>query len=269
MSLSSITASTRTAAAAGGSLDDFAKLSSEPKKFASGNAALGKPRSPSDARRALGPESVALKPDEVKALATAFLPIAQKIVDTTFAPFITAAPPLQLKLWSPEQMKANNPGQNMDGTVAYTDTGRPGIVNVAYASPMFKNLNVDAKDLKMYLVHEVLHTRSAAFSVDIQETYGKPLANGKPATFSDGSEVRGITEGLTEIYTLMATSQKKSSATYGREMKWAYKLGAKVGPDTLAKAYFGNDAASMALVKKAIDELVAEDKRSPASARSR
>ena len=119
------------------------------------------------------------------------------------------------------------------------------------------------------MVHEVLHTRSAAFSVDIQETYGKPLANGKPATFSDGSEVRGITEGLTEIYTLITTSQKSTSSAYQREMKWVNELADKVDPDTIAKAYFRNDAASMVRVKKAINELVAEDKRTPASAGSR
>ena len=252
-----------------GSAVDLSKLSADPRKIASGNAASEKPRSSPAVRTALGPGSVALKPAEVKALATSFLPVAQKMVDTTWAPFIKSAPQLQLKLWSPEQMKANNPGVNMDGTIAYTDTGRPGVVNVAYQSPMFSKLNVDARDLKMYMVHEVLHTRSAAFSVNIQETYGKPLANGKPATFSDGSEVRGITEGLTEIYTLITTSQKTPSSTYNREMKWAYRLADKVDPDTIAKAYFGNDAASMVQVKKAINELVAADKRSAASAGSR
>lgn len=82
----------------------------------------------------------------------------------------------------------------------------------------------------MYLVHEVLHTRSIAFSNNVEKTYGKPLASGKPATFSDGSEVRGITEGLTEIYTLMATSKNTSSSTYNRQIQWAVKLIKKVGP---------------------------------------
>ena len=269
MYLPSITASIGTAAATGSNTVDIAKLAGDAKTLASGKTSSEKPRSSPAVRTALGPTSVALKPDEVKALATSFLPMAQKMVDTTWAPFILLPPKLQLKLWSPAQMKANNPGVNMDGTIAYTDTGRPGVINVAYQSPMFSKLNVDARDLKMYMVHEVLHTRSAAFSVDIQETYGKPLANGKPATFSDGSEVRGITEGLTEIYTLITTSQKSTSSAYQREMKWVNELADKVDPDTIAKAYFRNDAASMVRVKKAINELVAEDKRTPASAGSR
>lgn len=136
-------------------------------------------------------------------------------------------------------MRANNPGKNIDRTIAHThtDTGRPGIVNVAFQNPMFKKLNVNARDLQLYLVHEVLHTRSASFSVNIGETYGKPV------TFSDGSQVSGITEGLNERYTLVATSQETPSSTYGLEIKWADKLAIKVSPETMAKAYFGNDAA--------------------------
>ena len=81
--------------------------------------------------------------------------------------------------------------------------------------------------------------------------------------------MRGITEGLTEIYTLITTSQKNTSSAYQREMKWVNKLADKVGPDTIATAYFRNDADSMMQVKKAINELVAEDKRTLASAGSR
>ena len=250
-------------AADNGSAVDFSKLSFDPQEIASGKHASDKPRSSPVVRTALGPTSVALKPDEVKALATSFLPVAQKIVDSTFANYIKLAPKLQLKLWAPEQMRANYKGENTDGVIAYTDTGRPGIINVAYKSPMFNKFNVDATDLKMFLLHEVLHTRSAAFSANIGETYGKSLVDGRPATFSDGSAVRGITEGLTEIYTLMASQQKTSPSSYGRELKWAVKLIEKVGPESMAKAYFGNDVASMVQVKKAINELVAADKRAP------
>ena len=38
-----------------------------------------------------------------------------------------------------------------------------------------------------------------------------------------------------------------------------------VGAETIQKAYFANDPASMAQVKRAINELVAADKRSPES----
>ena len=246
---------------------DFSKLPVDPKKIAPGKPPSGGPGS-SPVRAALGPKTVALMPEEVKRVATSFLPMAQKIVDSTFGSYIKVKPEVQLKLWSTKQMRANMPGENIDRIIAYTDTGRPRIVNVAFESPMFKKLNVDTRDLHLYLVHEVMHTRSAAFSVNIAETYGKPLANGKPATFSDGSQVRGITEGLTERYTLMATSQETPSSTYGREIKWADKLAIKVGPETMAKAYFGNDADSMVQVKKAINELIAADKQANASARS-
>ena len=246
---------------------DFLKLPVDPKKIAPGKPPSERPGS-SPVRAALGPNTVALMPEDVKRVATSFLPMAQKIVDSTFGSYIKVKPQVQLKLWTPEQMRANMPGENIDRIVAYTDTGRPGIVNVAFESPMFKKLNVDARDLQLYLVHEVLHTRSAAFSVNIAETYGKPLANGKPATFSDGSQVRGITEGLTERYTLMATSQEKPSSTYDREINWADKLAIKVGPETMAKAYFRNDRDSMVQVKKAINELIAADKQANASARS-
>ena len=246
---------------------DFSKLPVDPKKIAPGNSPSEKPGS-SPVRTALGPRTVALTPEDVKREATLFLPKAQKLVDGFFESFITSAPQVQLKLWTPEQMRANMPGENIDRIVAYTDTGMPGIVNVAFESPMFKKLNVDARDLQLYLVHEVLHTRSAAFSVDIAETFGKPLANGKPATFSDGSQVRGITEGLTEIYTLMATSTKIPSSTYNRQIEWASKLIEKVSPRTMVQAYFGKNRDSMVQVKKAINELIAADKQANASARS-
>ena len=267
MSLS-VSSSNGVRPAESGNSVDLSKLTVDAKKIASRNPGPKQLGASPVVRTALGPSSVGLKPDEVKALATSFLPVAQNIVDSTFAAHIKSAPQLQLKFWTAQQMKANNPGENMDGTVAYTDTGRPGIINVGFQSPAFKKLNVDARDLKMFLVHEVMHTRSVAFSTNMGETYGKPLANGKPPAFSDGSAVRGITEGLTEIYTLMATSQKVASSTYNREIKWAVKLIEKVGADTMANAYFGNDPASMARVKKAINELVAADKPAAASARS-
>ena len=72
-----------------------------------------------------------------------------------------------------------------------------------------------------------------------------------------------ITEGLTEIYTLMATSKNTSSSTYNRQIQWAVKLTKKIGPRTMVRAFFGNDVASMVQVEKAINQLVTADKRAP------
>lgn len=62
---------------------------------------------------------------------------------------------------------------------------------------------------------------------------------------------------------MQALNVDSTPTNYSRETKWAVKLIEKVGADTAKKAYFGNDAASMAQVKRAINELVAADKRSP------
>ena len=118
-------------------------------------------------------------------------------------------------------------------------------------------------------MHEVLHTHSAAFALNIARTYGVPLADGKPASFSDGSRVRGVTEGLTEIFTMQALKVDATPSGYNRETKWDFRLIDKVGMETAQKAYFGNDVASMVQVKKAIAELIAEDKSTPESPSAR
>ena len=121
-------------------------------------------------------------------------------------------------------------------------------------------------------MHEVLHTHSAAFALNIARTYGVPLADGKPASFSDGSLVRGVTEGLTEIFTMQAMRVDGTPAAYGRETKWAFSLINKLGTNGMEiawNAYFRNDVASMVQVKKAIAELFADDKKAPESPSAR
>jgi hypothetical protein len=217
---------------------------------------------PSVRTTAMGEGSVGLTPDQVKALATTYLPVAQNTVDAAYGQYIKSAPKLELKFWTPQQLSAAKKN-NADSLFAFVDNKAPNTVNVAYQSPIFKKFNIDANDAKKLLFHEVLHTRSAAFANNIAQTYGAPLADGKAARFSDGSPVRGVTEGLTEIFTMQALKVDSTPTGYSRETKWALKLIDKVGIETAKKAYFGNDVASMVQVKKAINELVAADKQSP------
>ena len=216
----------------------------------------------------MGDGSVALTADEVKGLATSYVPVAQNIVDTTYAKYIKSAPALKLKFWKQTELVAAKKN-NADSLFAYVDNKAPTTVNVAYESPIFKKFNVDAKDAKTLLLHEVLHTRSSAFANNIAQTYGVPLENGKPAVFSDGSPVRGVTEGLTEVFTMQALKIDSTPTGYSRETKWAFRLIDKVGIETAKKAYFGNDVASMVQVKKAINELVVADKKAPESPAAR
>lgn len=244
-----------------GSSFDLSKFAVDPKKTAFRGSASGTTRSSTPVRTATRPIRVGLNPDEVKRLTTAFLPVAQKLVDTTFAPYITLPPKLQLKFWTPEQRTAANINKDYNALFGYVDSAAPGTINVAYKSAVFKHLN--AKDTKALLLHEVLHTRSKAFTVNIARTYGEPLANGKPASFSDGSPVFGIVEGLTEIFTKIALKVGSTPPGYELETKWAAKLVEKVGIETAKKAYFGSDALSVVKVENAIEELVAADKKSP------
>lgn len=247
---------------------DFSKLAVDPKNFATRKPVLKAPKSPAPALTAPGQTRIALNPDQVKAFTTSYLPVAQNIVDSKYANFIKSTPKLQLKFLTPEQLKAAN-NENNDSVFAYVDSTAPTTINVAYKSPIFKNPKVDESVLKTLIVHEVLHTRSSAFAINMAQTYGKPLADGKPASFSDGSAVRGLTEGLTEILTMVALKIKFSYSSYQRETKWAGRLIEKVGLKTVLEAYFGNNAASMAQVKRAINELVAADKLSPESPAAR
>ena len=243
---------------------DLSTLPVAAKKTASRKLGFGTPKSSDAARIATGTTKVGLKPDEVKALTAAYLPVAEKHVDKTFAAYIKWAPKLQLKHLTSEQVKAASRGQDTDSVFAYVDSTAPSTINVAYQSPIFRTTNkLDAKDVKLLLLHEVLHTRSMAFIKSIDRTYGDPLANGKPASFSDGSLVVGLTEGLTEIFTMIALKATSTPSGYKRETKWAGRLIEKVGIEIAKKAYFGNDVLSMVRVEMAIEELIAADKKSP------
>jgi hypothetical protein len=244
-----------------GSVVELSKLSSGTEPVA---ARKLPPKSLTPTRTAMGPQSVGLTPDQVRALATSYLPAAQNIVDTTYGPYIKSAPKLRLQFWTPDQLIAAKKS-NADSLFAFIDNKSPTTVHVSHQSSIFKKFNVDATDAKTLLVHEVLHTRSAAFANNMAQSYGAPLANGKIASFSDGSPVRGVTEGLTEIFTMQALKVDSTPSGYSRETKWAARLIDKVGSETAKRAYFGNDVASMVQVKKAINELVTEDKKNPES----
>ena len=70
---------------------DFSKLPGDPKKIAPGKPPSERPGS-SPVRTVCGQTTVALTPEQVKAVATSFLPTAQKIVDGTFASYIKSKP---------------------------------------------------------------------------------------------------------------------------------------------------------------------------------
>lgn len=262
--------------AASGSAVDFSKLSVNFGKSSSSKSAADKAKPVLPTRRpvttpariAMGPGSIGMKPAEVIVLATTYLPEAEKLVDTTFSKWVTSTPRLKLKLWTPQELMDAGK-KNSDSTFAFVDSAAPSTVNVSYKSPIFKAHNVNVDDVKALLLHEVLHTRSAAFALNIAHTFGVPLTDGKAARFSDGSLVRGITEGLTEIFTMEALNTNTTPANYGRETKWAGRLIDKVNIETATRAYFGNDVASMVQVKKAIEELVKEDKAAFESASAR
>jgi hypothetical protein len=213
-------------------------------------------------RIAMGSGRVGLTPDQVKAFAVSYLSTAQRLVDTTYRKYIKSAPNLQLKFWTRDQLKASGKS-NPDSVLAFVYNKDPSTVNVAYQNPIFKNNKIDANDSKSILVHEVLHTRSADFDYKIHWSYSEPLA-----VFSDGSLVRNIKEGFTEVFTMQVLKIKATTSIYDRETKWAVRVMQKVGIETAKKAYFGADAASMDRVKKAINELVAEDKRNPMESES-
>jgi hypothetical protein len=216
----------------------------------------------SGSRIAMGSGRVGLTPDQVKAFAVSYLPVAQKLVDTTYRNYIKSAPNLQLKFWTRDQLKASGKS-NADSVLAFVYNKDPNTVNVAHQSPVFKNNKIDANDSKSILLHEVLHTRSAAFDYKIHWAYSEPLAR-----FSDGSLVRNIKEGFTEVFTMQALKINATTSSYDRETKWALRVMQKVGLEAAKKAYFADDAVSMARVKKAINELVAEDMRNPMESES-
>jgi hypothetical protein len=254
-----------TSAAATNTAVDFSTVSApDATKGASAKAAIGSRKTAFPTRTAVG--GAALQPDEVKSLVTAYLPVAQNIVDSGYSKYIKSKPKLQLKFWTPEQLKATNTG-NYDSVFAYVENTAPTVINVAYKSPIFQKFNLDADDAKALFLHEVFHTRSQAFTTNMADTYAP--VNGKAATFSDGSQVWGISEGLTEVFTMASLNITSTPSGYSRETKWAMRLLQKVGGETVKKAYFGNDAASMVQVKNAINELIAADQRSPERSVSR
>ena len=256
-----ITAPTGTTAATGGNTVDIAKLAADAKKLAPGAPAANARQASPPLRSALG--GSVLNPDLVKAFVTAYLPEAQKIVDTAYAKYIKLKPELKIKFLTPEELKVAANGSNYDGVFAFVDSTSPTTINVAWKSPVFKNFKLDASDAKALFLHEVLHTRSQPFTIKMADAYAP--ANGRPASFPDGSLVMGITEGITELLTMESLKINSTPSGYTRETKWAVKLVQMVGFDTVRRAYFRADPMSMEKVGKAISELMAADQSAPAS----
>lgn len=102
------------------SVADLSKLSADSKRYASVKPPIGGARVSTPVRTPMGTDSVGLTPDGVKALTTQLLPQAQRTVDTTFAAYIKSAPNLQLRFWTPEQLKAANKN-NADSLFAFVD----------------------------------------------------------------------------------------------------------------------------------------------------
>jgi hypothetical protein len=145
---------------------------------------------------------------------------------------------------------------------ASVDSLKPSKIDIGIESDTFKKFPdlMNARGTKVLLAHEVLHTRSAAFALDIASTYGKPQSNGKVPTFSDGARVRDVTEGLTERFAMEMLNVDSTPASYGKQNAWANKVVDIVGDDTAKRAYFSHDPAAMKQVKAAIDQLVVTDK---------
>jgi hypothetical protein len=201
-----------------------------------------------------------LTPADVKKIATATVPLAEQKIDQVFGKYVNSRPKLELEFLSKQGMKAYT---NDPSIFAFVDSQKPSKVVIGVESDLFKMApNVMTGPATQVLVaHEVLHTRSAAFSRDIHNTYDKPQPNGQLPTFSDGTRVRDVKEGLTERYTKEMLNIKATPADYDKESSWANKVVALVGDETAKKAYFSHDPVAMKQVKAAIDQLVVSDQR--------
>ena len=200
-----------------------------------------------------------LTPADVKKIATSTVPLAEKRIDEVFGKYVNSRPKLELVLLNKEGMKANKHAPDVFASV---DSLKPSKIDIGIESDIFKKFPdlMNARGTKVLLAHEVLHTRSTAFALDIANTYGKPQSNGKVPKFSDGTRVRDVTEGLTERFAKEMLNVDSTPADYGKPNAWANKVVDIVGDDTAKKAYFSHDPAAMKQVKAAIDELVVTDK---------
>jgi hypothetical protein len=200
-----------------------------------------------------------LTPADVKKIATSTVPLAEKRIEQVFGKYVTSRPKLELALLNKEGMKARKHAPDVFASV---DSRKPSKIEIGIESDIFKKFPdlMTARGTKVLLAHEVLHTRSTAFALDIANTYGKPQSNGKVPTFSDGTRVRDVTEGFTERFTKEMLNVDSTPAAYGKPNAWANKVVDIVGDDTAKKAYFSHDPAAMKQVKAAIDQLVVTDK---------
>ena len=200
-----------------------------------------------------------LTPADVEKIATSTVPLVEKRIEQVFGEYVTSRPELELVFLKKKDMKANKHGPDVFASV---DSLKPSKIDIGIESDIFKKFPdlMDARGTKVLLAHEVLHTRSTAFALDIANTYGKPQSNGKAPKFSDGARVRDVTEGFTERFTKEMLNVDSTPADYGKPNAWANKVVGIVGDDTAKKAYFGHDPAAMKQVKAAIDELVVTDK---------
>jgi hypothetical protein len=116
---------------------DLSRLPNDAKKIAAvkansnGLTSVTKTDTNTATATAMGPTTVGLTSDQVKALTTAYMPVAQNIVDTTYGKYIKSAPKLQLKFATQEELKAAGK-KNADSLFAFVDNKVPNTINVAY-----------------------------------------------------------------------------------------------------------------------------------------
>lgn len=149
------------------------------------------------------------------------------------------------------------PGGAMAAWVNFDD---PDVINVNGHNPVWltRSLRLSPEEA---MTHEMLHAYSATFANKVTALNSKVF--GAEILYDIDGRARSsykevLIEGVTELYARRAggLDERRTNSSYSDALRWANTLEARVGKETLARAYFQGDDHAIARVK---GELAAMD----------
>ncbi len=216
----------------------------------------------------IAPDVIFWDSNLVKKVVTPGVPYIDGVLSKNYGKYRNSAlPPVKLKFVSDADLAKIIPaGVNPGDVFAFSDPKS----NAIYVNPNSQIINnppLSPPEMKRFITVEMLHMRGAGFEEGIRKTYSP--SDGQPTKFSDGSDVSSINDGLAHLFAMESLSMKSAPSFAVGGVNRAASLTKSVGLETVKKAYFGNDPASLAKVKQWINQQVSDQKatRSSSSAR--
>ena len=241
-----------------------------PKLLATSKAEdTGPKKKPGGSRIAdIAPDVIFWNGSLVKKVVTPGVPYIDGLLSKNYGKYSKlTSPPVKLNFVSDAELAKLIPANvNPSDVFAFSDQKS----NAIYVNPNSQIINkppLSPPEMKRFITVELLHMRGAGFEEGIRKTYSP--SNGHPPKFSDGSDVSSINDGLAHFFAMESLNMKSAPSFAVGDVNRSVSLTKSVGLETVKKAYFGNDPASVAKVKQWINQQVSDQKASRSSSSAR